>query len=198
MCLAEPTLLWINFVRTPCHFFKLLVFKEKRRTSYIISWNLHLGVTSRTKTRCLGEWKSGICTLISSAERSLWRVAVILLLTNCRERSPSWKADSSSSSQETPAFDGTRRFITMFTRACHCYVSWARWIQSTSSHYIYLRSTFVLSSHLGISVTVTTSGLPTKILYAFLVSPTCHMPPSTLSSFSLSRPSVEEYKSLCV
>jgi hypothetical protein len=33
-----------------------------------------------------------------------------------------------------PAFYGTRRFIIMFTRARHWFVSWARWIQSTLSH----------------------------------------------------------------
>jgi len=31
-----------------------------------------------------------------------------------------------------PAFYGTRRFITAFTRVRHCSLSWARWIQSTS------------------------------------------------------------------
>jgi hypothetical protein len=33
-----------------------------------------------------------------------------------------------------PAFYGTRRFITVFTRALHWSLSWARWIQSISSY----------------------------------------------------------------
>jgi hypothetical protein len=32
-----------------------------------------------------------------------------------------------------PAFYGSRRFITVFARACHWSLSWARWIQSTPS-----------------------------------------------------------------
>jgi len=35
-------------------------------------------------------------------------------------------------------FYGTRRFITLFTRACHWSLSWARCIQSTTSHPISL------------------------------------------------------------
>jgi len=33
-----------------------------------------------------------------------------------------------------PAFYGTQRFITLFTRSCHQSLSWAIWDQSTSSH----------------------------------------------------------------
>jgi len=34
--------------------------------------------------------------------------------------------------KKCPAFYGTRRFITMFTLACHWSLSWTRWIQSTT------------------------------------------------------------------
>jgi hypothetical protein len=44
-----------------------------------------------------------------------------------------------------PAFYGTRRFFTVFTRARHWSVSWASWIQSTRSHAISLRSIHVAS-----------------------------------------------------
>jgi hypothetical protein len=40
------------------------------------------------------------------------------------EQSTSWESDSHSPSQEIP-----RRFITVFTRACHWPLSWARCIQ---------------------------------------------------------------------
>jgi hypothetical protein len=36
-------------------------------------------------------------------------------------------------------FYGTRRFITVFTRALHCSLSWARSIQSISSNSISVR-----------------------------------------------------------
>jgi hypothetical protein len=47
-----------------------------------------------------------------------------------------------------PAFYGTRRFITVFTRALHWSRSWARSIQSIPSHPIPLRSILILSTHL--------------------------------------------------
>jgi hypothetical protein len=65
-----------------------------------------------------------------------------------------------------PPFYGTRRFITVFTRALHWSLSWAKSIQSIPSH---LR--------LGLPRGLFPSGFPTNILYAFLFSPiraTCH------------------------
>jgi hypothetical protein len=60
-----------------------------------------------------------------------------------------------------PAFYRTRRFITMFTRALHWSLSWARSIQSILSHPISLRSILILSTHLRL-------GLPSGLLpYAF-------------------------------
>jgi len=50
------------------------------------------------------------------------------------ERSPFWEATSYSSSLET------RRFITVFTRTHHWYLSWARCILSTPSHATFLRA----------------------------------------------------------
>jgi hypothetical protein len=47
-----------------------------------------------------------------------------------------------------PAFYGTRRLITVFTRALHWSLSWARWIQSMPSHPISLRSILILCTHL--------------------------------------------------
>jgi hypothetical protein len=38
--------------------------------------------------------------------------------------------------------------MTVFTTACHWFVSWARWIHSTPSNLISLRSFLILSSHL--------------------------------------------------
>jgi hypothetical protein len=41
------------------------------------------------------------------------------------------------------AFYGTRMFITVFTRARHWSISWARWIQSSPSHAVSLRSILI-------------------------------------------------------
>jgi hypothetical protein len=78
------------------------------------------------------------------------------------------------------ALYGTRRFITVFTTACHCSPSWARCIQSTISLPIYLRTILILSSHLRLDHPsgLFPSGIPTKILYTFLISPMCAKWPS--------------------
>jgi hypothetical protein len=47
-----------------------------------------------------------------------------------------------------PAFYGTRSFITVFTRVRHWSLFWARWIQSTPPHTIYLKSILILSFYL--------------------------------------------------
>jgi hypothetical protein len=56
-----------------------------------------------------------------------------------------------------PAFYGTQRFITMFTRALYWSLSSARSIQYIPSHSISLRSILILSTHLHL-------GLPSGLL----------------------------------
>jgi hypothetical protein len=72
-----------------------------------------------------------------------------------------------------PAFYGTRRFITDFTRAQHLYLSWARPIQSTTLNPISKRSILMLSIHLrlGLPSGLFRSGVHTNNLYTFLFSP---------------------------
>jgi hypothetical protein len=67
----------------------------------------------------------------------------------------------------------TGMFLTMFTRARHWSLFWARWLQSTPSHTISLRSILILSSHLrlGLPSGLVPSCFPTKISRAFLTSP---------------------------
>jgi hypothetical protein len=74
-------------------------------------------------------------------------------------------------------FYGTRRFITVFTRARHWSLSWARWILSTSSRPLPLRSILILSYHLclGLPSGVFPSDFPTNILYAFFIY-ACYVP----------------------
>jgi hypothetical protein len=47
-----------------------------------------------------------------------------------------------------PAFYGTRKYITVFTRALHWSLSWARSIQAIPPHPLSLRSILILSTHL--------------------------------------------------
>jgi len=72
-----------------------------------------------------------------------------------------------------PTFNGTRRFITTFTRIHHWSLSWARWIQSISSDPITLTSILILSSHLCLHFLsgLLPSGSLIKILYVFFISP---------------------------
>jgi len=84
--------------------------------------------------------------------------------------------------QKFPAFYGTRIFITVFTRASYSYLSWARWIQSTTSHTLSLRLILISSSHLRLCISsgLSTSGFQTISL---CISPSCVLhAPSTPSS----------------
>lgn len=71
-----------------------------------------------------------------------------------------------------PTFYGSCRFLTIFVQACFLSLSWAKWIQSTSLHPVYLRHSLVLSYHLhlGLSSRLFPSGLPTQTQHAFLFS----------------------------
>jgi hypothetical protein len=68
---------------------------------------------------------------------------------------------------------GTWKFITMFTRALHWSICWARSIQAIPSHPISIGSILLLSTHLrlGLPSGLCPSGFPTNILHAFLFSP---------------------------
>jgi len=60
-----------------------------------------------------------------------------------------WKADSHSACQTVACFlYGTRRFITVLTKAHHWTLSWASRIQFAASISMSLRSILMLSSHL--------------------------------------------------
>jgi hypothetical protein len=67
-------------------------------------------------------------------------------------------------------FYGTRRLITVFTRAHQWSPFWGRSIQFISSNRVSLRSILILSTHLrlGLPSGLFPSEIPTNILYAFL------------------------------
>jgi hypothetical protein len=70
-------------------------------------------------------------------------------------------------------FYRTRRFITVFTRAFHWYLTWARSIQSIPLYPTALRFILILSSHLRLFLHsgLFPSGFPNKILHDFLFCP---------------------------
>jgi hypothetical protein len=59
-----------------------------------------------------------------------------LRITNSMELNPYWEAPIVQPLKNFPTFYGTRRFITVFTRALHWSLSWARSIQSISPNSI--------------------------------------------------------------
>ena len=84
-----------------------------------------------------------------------------------------------------PAFYGTRKFITAFTRAHQLFPSWAISIHSMAPHTTSWRSSLILSSHLclGLPGALFPSGFPTETLYIPLFSPhTRYMPRLSHSS----------------
>ena len=68
------------------------------------------------------------------------------------EQSPSWKLTGSAASQEIPRIFGTRRFLTVPTRALHLSLSWVNSIQSPQLPPTSWRSILILSSHLGLGL----------------------------------------------
>jgi hypothetical protein len=79
------------------------------------------------------------------------------------EQSPSWEANTHSARQEIPRLYGTRRFITVFTKARHRSLTRTRCIQSTTFHPISLRSTLILSCHLHIKIDLKTKQVINRI-----------------------------------
>jgi hypothetical protein len=80
-----------------------------------------------------------------------WVLSNFLGDTRSTEERPSWKA-SCYSVKKLPALYGTLKFITAFTRAYYVSLSWARSVQSSIFHYIFLRFILTLSFHLRLGV----------------------------------------------
>jgi hypothetical protein len=104
----------------------------------------------------IGKMGWGITALSLNALQDFIRISSeILFMLLCNsithsliELNHSWEGVTCAATQGIiPGFYGTRRFITMFTRALHLSLSWARSTQSIPSHPISLRCILILSTH---------------------------------------------------
>jgi hypothetical protein len=94
----------------------------------------------------LGACACLLCNAHSIALLAHWcHPASLNALTNSLEQNYTWKAHSSSSSQQLSRIFGTQMFITAFTTARYFFLSWTRSVQSTPSHSISLRHVLILS-----------------------------------------------------
>jgi hypothetical protein len=86
-------------------------------------------------------------------------------ITNYMDLSTTRESTNVRPHDSFPAFHGTRRFNTEFTRALHLFLSWTRPTQSTSSYPTSPRSILILSTHLrlGLSSGLFPSGFPTNL-----------------------------------
>jgi hypothetical protein len=98
----------------------------------------------------------------------IWNI-LIYLLTSLRSWALLEKLPIVQPLKNFPAFYGTGKCITVFTRVLHLSLSWTRSIQSIPSHPISLRSIVILTTHLrlGLPSGLFPSGFTTNILCAF-------------------------------
>jgi hypothetical protein len=104
---------------------------------------------------------------ITSVNVNIYFILIIRLDTaNYIQLRPSWEAASCSATQELNKFYGTRRFTTVFTRAFHCSLTYAKSGQFLTLYSISLRFILILSFYLrlGLSSGLFPSGFPTQTL----------------------------------
>jgi hypothetical protein len=103
------------------------------------------------------------------------------ILTDSQKQDPSREADSHSV-KKFPAFYETQRFIIVFTRTRHWYISW---FQSTPSHAVSLTYILILSSHLRLDLVFSNQTIVHIfcLSHAWYISRPSHLPLFDLSSF---------------
>jgi len=94
-------------------------------------------------------------------------------LTSCLHEAKSFleKLKVTQAVKKSSASYGNRKFITVFTKYDKYCLFWARWIHSTTSDPIFLRSILILPSHLRLGFPSVLFRFPIKILYAFFIFP---------------------------
>jgi hypothetical protein len=106
--------------------------KETINNQWFINTSLymHVKVLWGSFSTCL--WKCHFATVILTNDNNRMHTKY---LPNSRAQPflRSWQSVSQMI-RTFPAIYGTRRFSTVFVRAYHCSLSWARWIQFTSLH----------------------------------------------------------------
>ena len=122
------------------------------------------------------------CTLKTPLPKTLFSIfrkmlALVLLLTN--EIIP-WnlylleKLIVPHLVRKLPPLYGTRRVITVVTKARHVPLCWTSWVESTPFHPTFARFVLILPSHLGLMLASASGPFPsrfsTKILVVFLFS----------------------------
>jgi hypothetical protein len=90
----------------------------------------------------------------------------------------SWEAAICAATQELPSIVWNPKVNYSLYQSLHWSISWARSIQSISSHSISLRSILLFSTHprLGLPNGLFPPGFPTNILYTFSFPHSCYMP----------------------
>jgi hypothetical protein len=141
----------------------------EHRDSFNFTFNIFMSdsydSTESTSSCGVSKLKISQCNAWRSIQRRFKSTGYARLSTLTNYMNHSWEATS----KEIPRHLWT--LITVFTRAHHWPQSWARTIQSTLFHPISLRRILILSFYLrlGPPSGLFPSGVPTKMLYAFII-----------------------------
>jgi hypothetical protein len=105
---------------------------------------------------------------------------------NYIQQSPSWEANSRSSSLETPHIPWNLKAHDSIHKGHHWSLSWAKWFHSITFNLFDIHFNIMLQSCLGIPSNLFISGVLTKTWHTFLIIHVKHMlppvPPTLISS----------------
>ena len=161
ICVVDDTFIACQNVPKGC---VLVLVLLQHTTSRHVDYTQNLSSTEAVRT--IYPLLTRPCAMLISRHCPRLRL-IQFIRANSMEKSPSWKANSSSASQKFPAFPGTRRFISAFTTARHLFLSWTRSIHSMPPRFKSWRSYLSLGFPSGLFL----SGLFTKTLYTPIVYP---------------------------
>ena len=166
ICVVDDTFIACQNVPKSC---VLVLVLLQHTTSRHVEYTQNLSSTEAVRT--IYPLLTRPCAMLISRHCPCLRL-IQFIRANSMEKSPCWKANSSSASQKFPAFPGTLRFISAFTTARHLFLSWTRSIHSMPPRFKSWRSTLVLSYlSIGFPSGLFLSGLFTKTLYTPIMYP---------------------------